>query len=96
MIKVHEFLSDRDKWTQGTCARGPYNNYVDPSDQNACKFCVLGVLYKFYGPKPPTHILERYAYIFGNEYNDPLTTITKFNDNHTYEEIMERLRKADA
>ena len=95
MIKLHVFF-DNHEWTQNTCARNDRNQAVSTSDENACKFCVLGALYKIYGDPIPEDILNSVARVFHNgDINDAMGIITTFNDSHTKEEVLTLLRQAD-
>lgn len=95
MVKLHEFF-DKYEWTQGTCARSANGLAVDPSSENARKFCVLGALYKIHSGPVPSDILRKLADAFGpNLTADPLIIITNYNDTHTKDEVLSILREVD-
>lgn len=45
-MKVREFLSNKDRWTQGAMARNKYGWSVALDDENATCFCLLGAMKK--------------------------------------------------
>lgn len=46
LIKARELLSEEQKWVQGVLARDENNISVCTSSDTACKFCLLGSLFR--------------------------------------------------
>jgi hypothetical protein len=47
-MKVKELLKDPSAWTQGVYARDAAGARVDPQDEKACRFCLLGAVRRCY------------------------------------------------
>lgn len=49
LIALRELLSERSRWTKRTLARDKESKEVNPADDKACKWCILGGLMKVTG-----------------------------------------------
>lgn len=49
LIKAKELISDPSKWIKKVSALDNKGRGINPTDDNACKFCMLGAITKFDG-----------------------------------------------
>lgn len=89
--KARELITPREKWTQEIYAQGTDGWDIDPIDEDACKWCLLGALRcvgHFRGDRNiPAQIMDTLLGIA----SIPVHT---FNDTHTHEEVLALLDKA--
>lgn len=88
-MKVSELLSNESKWTKDTQARNKDNVPVRFDDPSAVCWCLLGAIAKCYDKCESLEIRNRLREFL------PHPCINRFNDNHSYEEVMEVVRQAD-
>lgn len=43
---IKEIIAKKENWCQSTLAKDKNDNYVDPTDPVACKFCIIGAAKK--------------------------------------------------
>lgn len=92
LLKLKELFSDRSRWTQAALSRDKYGCSSDPEKEYAYSFCLVGGCEKIAASNRDLFCimkdrLRRYL---------PTTwdTLTGFNDNSTYEEVMALIDKA--
>lgn len=51
-MKVHELLTDEKKWTQNSNAKDKNNYKINPLNDNAVSWCLIGAVIKCYDKKP--------------------------------------------
>lgn len=85
MGKIREVLADRSRWTQDVMARDSEGHEVRFGDKRATCFCLLALADMCY-PNDGSIKQMMYAELAkrGSE-----NSISKFNDTHTYEEVLE-------
>jgi len=94
-MKVSELLSDRSKWTQEVCARDKHGDPIDFHDPLACKWCLLGAVYRCYSIEGGQGaVLGKLQSTINKHYRGRLS-IPSINDNFGYEVVMEIVREAD-
>ena len=92
-MTVAELLSDESKWTRHFYARDSKGQCVNPEEPEAVSWCLVGALTKCYGREPP---FTSFKYQKVRNLIKAISNhqVIAYNDSHTYEEIMEIVRKA--
>lgn len=98
---VLEYLNSPDRWTRGSFARDSLDEPIYYRDAKATCWCLHGAIMRVVSEKLPIgegrtaaevylsyHIREAAEELLGKK----VDTITTFNDNHTYEEVLSVLR----
>jgi hypothetical protein len=89
-MKAYELLSGPEKWTKGVNARDHLDRPLPShTDQQACKWCMLGAVAVCYGPDwpgPKDRIMARLR-MHPVNWNDA--------PERTYEEVVGLLRELD-
>ena len=96
LAKLIDFIEDESRHCKGSWAFTKGGNMTSPLDPKACRWCLLGAIYKLF----PAHYSAGAALILSAEgivLRDFLefqlrTGLVGYNDNHSHKEIMERLR----
>lgn len=91
-MKAHELLNSRDRWTTRQGARDFKGNPVGVIDERATCWCMLGAIAKCHGAA--MHDKVRVVKGVLRDRNIDVCP-AKFNDTHTYEEVLEVLKEAD-
>lgn len=86
---VEELLSDPARWTQGCFAKSANNKPRRWYAEDACKFCLVGAMYRVYGETANAQIYDQLRDVTGIE-------VSIFNDDpsRTHAEVLEAVRKA--
>lgn len=85
---VQDLLSERKRWTVLSCFRDVAGTPCD--EANAVAYCLLGALSHCYPDKEDYYqATGRLQYYLGG------STISGYNDSHTYEEVLDIARKAN-
>lgn len=85
LIKVKRIINSPEKWTRYAYARDCYGADVIATSPHAVCFCLLGAFSKA-GLNYEDHIFEFQQLVF-------VSSLSDFNDNHSYEEVIELLNK---
>lgn len=88
--KLLKFYSYPTRWTQKAFARDKNNNPISPLDKNAVCFCIDGAIAKL---QNDCDINQTEIDEFDTLFQAKLGTITKYNDTHTFEEIINELQE---
>jgi hypothetical protein len=102
-MKAWKLLSSSARWTKGSFARNNRGYVVDHHDDNACRWCAVGAIYKCYGEFSYKNI------VFGSsniacvlpklqefiKKNTLFYNISDWNDNSDYKTVREVLKKLD-
>lgn len=95
-MKAHELLKTAG-WTHGAFARTPEGKPTDPSDPQACEFCLVGAILRCYpGPQVCIEILPRLRrLLFPGE--TTRGALTSWNDDpkRTKTEVLNLLESQD-
>jgi len=90
-MKIKEFFSTKEKWTQKTSARDKNGKWVSINDNNASCWCLFGAINKCYSDEDSRRrvIIKVKSYI-GDK-------IASWNDdeNRTFEEVKALCEKLD-
>lgn len=94
-----DLLKDPDRWCQGSFALDENGNDVEPTDPNACRFCLHGAAEKLYQEaKRHSDALSRIrkAILMVLPEDSPyhLRVVANFNDTATHAMVVDVLRKA--
>ena len=82
LAALKELLSDPDRWTQGAMARDIDGYEVRPSNPRACRFCLVGAMWRIVGSES----LARY-----HRLRDAFTykdSLTYANDKMPHSEVL--------
>lgn len=102
LIAAKALIDTPEKWTTGSYSRDENNNCLpDIFDPAACKFCSLGAIERV-SPEESKWMPNSFAYLarcFLNKAIDSISrhaasTIVRFNDNSTHEQVMKAFDKA--
>jgi hypothetical protein len=91
-MKIKELLSDKSRWCQGTYAKNQSDISVMPTSEAACKWCLSGATLKITNGEYQSEIWDKINVYIANKYE---MSVPKFNDTHTYEEVMEVVNELD-
>lgn len=80
---VRELFSDDKSWCQKSLALTKYGNPTDPWSDKACRWCLYGAIIKIYGNNMSPILQKVRKYL-----EDKKTTITFFNDQNNYKDVM--------
>lgn len=87
--KVRDLLQDPNKWIQGDDAIDIKGGGVDPTDPNACKWCLMGAFLHFKAPQQVRDYIHDLCFeLKGTGYG------RGFNDTSTHEQVISLLDKA--
>jgi len=86
---VAELLADPARWTQDTWARSANGSVAKWGDKQACKFCMMGAIFRVYGPRYEPAMWRRLHDSLGG-------SVSQFNDapERTHAEVLEAVRRA--
>lgn len=96
-MKVLELLSDPKRWTQGAMARDSDGMKRATYEKEATCFCLVGAIQKCYGTVPGE---ADYTPLRNKIVNTPTwqkfnyTTVPQFNDNVSYDDMIQMVREA--
>ena len=90
---AEEIFKDKSRWIQGTTAQTKFGQACSVDAENAYCFCSMGILLKL-APVESCYTNNDLEKAFN--YVEKVTgeSIVRFNDTHTYEEVLEGFRKA--
>lgn len=94
-MKVKELLDDKNKWTQGCYARDIHGNELMSDSPYAVCWCLSGAIKKCYTTPISNGIIDKIMGAIYNKYPHHRHSIPSFNDQHTYEEVMEIVNELD-
>ena len=86
-MKVKEFLSGPEVWTQGVIARDKNNKPVFINHPGAVKWCLVGAICKCYDCRNDKLIISLLY--------DKVGLVGNFNDTHTFEEVKALVEEMD-
>lgn len=89
-MTIEELLSDKSRWTTRCCARDTNDNFVDMDAPTACKWCLIGAVYKCYSGTDGMRVLsdvQKEISVAG------FKSIGRFNDDLGYNAVMTVVRK---
>lgn len=93
LAESKELISDPNHWTKERLARDDIGHPVLPSDERACRWCIIGALY---------HVAGKYG-LHGDTLQEAIdameeatgdSIISVYNDRHNHEEVLELFDKA--
>lgn len=92
--RVGRFLTE-DKWCQGCFAKTAAGLGCSPMNDSAVRWCVMGAISLCYGSLDKD-VMEALQYAVGKAsvYYDAEGDIVNFNDNRTFEEVLEKVKEA--
>lgn len=91
-MKVYELLDKPEKWTKDVLARDAEGSSVDPNDEYAVCWCAWGAVEKCYPSEPENLAVEE---LIQEELGDRWVDVTCFNDDNTYEDVINLFKKID-
>lgn len=95
MGKLTDILTDESKWCKRSSGRTIKNDMVDWRHESACKWCLMGAIFKCFNFSSPEFETTREEYIMTisklqksidffyphfRKHEDPIGTIIQFND----------------
>lgn len=83
-----EVLSSEDKWTKGAFARDINDHSIPAVSQEAVKWCLTGALSKIYTEANGIEVSDFY-----NRITKIVGIPEKWNDEHSYKEVIELVKK---
>ena len=85
-MSVKELLDTPEKWTKNALAKDSKNRAVMHNDNRACKWCLLGAIYKSYRVKEWTIITTKVnQYLYEHFGYSGISVLRQ--DHHEYEDI---------
>ena len=91
--EVRELFLDKNKWTRGVLAKDATGMGVMPKSPTACQWCLDGALELLSDSVQIKGEARERLNRFASRYYGS-QAFTQFNDNNTYEKVMELLNKA--
>lgn len=95
LIKAKALIDSPEKWTQGAFARDNAGYEVPSLDSSACRFCsggaILRTCYQLIPDEKNSKQKENIVIFMLESLNtefQPNKSITSFNDNNTFEDVM--------
>lgn len=94
-MKIYELLDSPDKWCKGNLAVNKSNEPVMEDEKSACKWCLIGALYKCYSDS--TQIVLDTEYLLSKKLRVDINEIEVWNDdpNTTYEDVIKLCKELD-
>lgn len=91
-MKIKEFLSSKEKWTQKACARDIENNPTTIFGSQAFSWCLYGAVVKCYGD-----VYESHGEVYKKIRLEIKNYIASWNDapERTFEEVKDLCEKLD-
>lgn len=91
-MKAFKLLNSPEKWCKQAMARNIEGSEISPFNKKACQWSIYGAIMKCYGRKPGLFV-ENYIKIAGKLDKKYKGSIELFNDETTYEEVVELLKE---
>ena len=88
---VRELISDPGNWVQCSIALNPAGFVVDPTDPKACRFCLLGAMYKVTGRIEWAARENNARYYRLRDAFSLKNSLSSFNDRVTHSEVLAML-----